>query len=351
MADQSQKTEQATPRRLDKARREGQFPGAKELVGAAQFAIFAALLSSFGGAWLSQLRLLARHLLAAAFTRELTAGALGDWQRQVFRQAVVPLLLAGGAVLLGAFAVRLATTRFGFSLSKLAPDFKRLSPASKFKDLPRQNLASALEAAVLLPLFVGAVYGIGKDRAPLFLRLPLSDAAGGAHIAMAAFGDLLWKATGLFVVLGVVDLFRQQMRYRKDLRMSRQEIRDEVKEMEGNPQLKARIRRLARDVLRRRMMQQVPTATAVVVNPTHYAIALRYQFDSMAAPVVVAKGKNYLALRIRQRAIENQIPIVENPPLAQALYRSVDVGQEIPAHLYRAVAEILAYVFKLVNRR
>ena len=133
--------------------------------------------------------------------------------------------------------------------------------------------------------------------------------------------------------------------------MSRQEIRDELKEQEGNPQMKARVRRLQRDRARRQMMKEVPKATAVVVNPTHYAVALRYEMDGMTAPLVVAKGRNYLARRIREKAVEHQVPIVENPPLAQALYQSVEVGQEIPPHLYRAVAEILAYIFKLMNGR
>ena len=124
-----------------------------------------------------------------------------------------------------------------------------------------------------------------------------------------------------------------------------------MKETEGNPQIKARIRRLQRDLARRKMMKEVPKATAVIVNPTHYAVAIRYEMESMAAPLVVAKGKNYLALRIRQMAVEHQVPIVENPPLAQALYKSADVGQEIPPHLYRAVAEILAYIFKLMHGR
>jgi flagellar biosynthetic protein FlhB len=115
--------------------------------------------------------------------------------------------------------------------------------------------------------------------------------------------------------------------------------------------MKARVRRLQRDSARRNMMKEIPKATAVVVNPTHYAVAIRYRMDDMAAPAVVAKGKNYLALRIREKAIECQVPIVENPPLAQALYKSVEVGQEIPPHLYRAVAEILAYIFKLMNGR
>lgn len=143
-------------------------------------------------------------------------------------------------------------------------------------------------------------------------------------------------------------LVRDRSRYSKRLRMSKQELREEAKDIEGNPQIKARVRRIQRDLRRKNMMREVTTATAIIVNPTHYAVALRYEQGTTAAPQVVAKGKNYLAARIRKRAIENQVPIIENPPLAQALYKSVDVGQEIPAHLYRAVAEILAYIFKLM---
>jgi flagellar biosynthetic protein FlhB len=163
--------------------------------------------------------------------------------------------------------------------------------------------------------------------------------------------ELFWKASGVFLIFGCVDLIRQISRYKQDLRMSKQDIKEEAKDIEGNPQMKARIRRLQRDRMRHNMMKDVPKATAVIVNPTHFAVAIRYQVESMAAPLVIAKGKNYLALRIRQKAIENQIPIVENAPLAQALYKSVEVGQEIPPHLYRAVAEILAYIYKLMHGR
>jgi flagellar biosynthetic protein FlhB len=151
------------------------------------------------------------------------------------------------------------------------------------------------------------------------------------------------------LVFGCIDLFRQMRRHNSELKMSKQEIREEMKDVEGNPQMKARIRRLQRDRARKQMMKEVPKATAVITNPTHFAVAIRYNMESMAAPVVVAKGKNYLALRIKQKAIDHDIPIIENPPLAQALYKSVDVGQEIPPHLYRAIAEILAYIFKLMN--
>lgn len=148
-----------------------------------------------------------------------------------------------------------------------------------------------------------------------------------------------------------MDLFRKIRSHSNELRMSKQEVREELKDVEGNPQIKMRIRRLQRDLARRQMMKEVPKATAVIVNPTHYAVAIRYQVESRAAPVVVAKGQNYLAKRIRQKAIEHQVPIIENPPLAQALYKSVDVGQEIPAHLYRAVAEVLAYIFRIMGGR
>jgi flagellar biosynthetic protein FlhB len=206
-----------------------------------------------------------------------------------------------------------------------------------------------LQSVILLPVFLWAVYTIARDKLDAFLALPLESVTVGWGFLGGSLMELCWKAAGVFLVFGCVDLFRQLSRYKKDLRMSKQDIKEEAKDIEGNPQIKAKIRRLQRDRLRRNMMKDVATATAVVVNPTHYAVAIRYQVDSMAAPLVVAKGKNYLALRIRQRAIEHQIPIVENPPLARALYSSVEVGQEIPPHLYRAVAEILAYIYKLMH--
>jgi flagellar biosynthesis protein FlhB len=154
----------------------------------------------------------------------------------------------------------------------------------------------------------------------------------------------------VLAVLGVVDLFRERAKYTKQLRMTKQEVKDEMKEVEGNIQSKIRIRRLQRDAARRNMIKAIPTATTVIVNPTHYAIALKYEMGSRSVPVLVAKGKNYLAQRIREKAVEHQIPIIENKPLAQALYQTIDVGQEIPPTLYRAVAEVLAQIYRILNR-
>jgi flagellar biosynthesis protein FlhB len=351
MADRSGQTEAPTQRRLEKARTEGQFPAAREFVSALQFLVLLLVMAAGGLRWIEGFRVETRAMLAAAFGGDLAARDVSRMAWQVSWKHLFPLAAAGLGVVVATLAFRLATTRFGWSLKRLAPDPARLNPLAKLRELPKQNLPTLVEALVLLPLFLWAVYALARDKLAAVLTLPLASVESGAAFLGASLMQLFWKAAGLFLVFGSVDLFRQMRRYRQDLRMSKQEIREEMKESEGNPQMKSRIRRIQRDRARRRMMHEVPTATAVVVNPTHFAVALRYRMEGTAVPLVVAKGKNYLALRIRQKAVENQVPVVENPPLAQALYKSVDVGQEIPPHLYRAVAEILAYIFRLMNGR
>lgn len=351
MADRGERTEQPTERRIQKAREEGNFPVSREFVGALQFSVFVALLTAFSTLWLAQTRALTSALLRAGFEIELTPAALVRLLRDELLPSMWPLAAAGGLLVGATLAAQLLTTRMGLSTRKLLPDFKRLDPAARLRELPRQNLSQFVHALILLPLFLAAVWAVASENLESFLRLPLLDVVSGTARLGEAVEALLWRAAALFLLIGAVDLVRQRRHYRKNLRMSRQEIREELKEVEGNPQIKARIRRLQRELLRRQMMRQVERATAVVVNPTHYAVALLYEMETMAAPKVVAKGKNYLAQRIRQRALEHGVPIVENAPLAQALYRSVEVGQEIPVHLYRAVAEILAYLYKLMHGR
>jgi flagellar biosynthesis protein FlhB len=351
MADNGQRTEQPTPRRLEKARREGQFASSKELLGAAQFLAFVAVLAAWGPGWLSQTSQSTRLLLSQAFRTDLDHARLLRLLAEILSRVFVPLLLGGALVTAAGLAAQLAMTRMGFSLEKAAPDLRRLNPANRLKEMFRQNASSLVKSLVLLPVFTAAVWAIVGANLPSYRNLPLAGIEAGVREVAGSILDLLWKAAGAFVVLGAIDMFRQHRRYLRDLRMSKHEVREEAKEMEGNPQMKMRIRRLQRDLLRRQMMRQAKTATAVIVNPTHFAVAIRYQPEAMAAPKVVAKGKNYLAQRIRAVAVENQIPLVENPPLAQALYKAVDVGQEIPVHLYRAVAEVLAYIFRLMNGR
>lgn len=351
MAERDQKTEQPTQRRMKKAREEGNFPSARVFVNALQFLAFVAMVGSWGPLWVSAIHRNLELLLNHASTARMDPKFIVYLSLDLARQTLLPLAILGGVLMVVTLAAQFLVTRFGLSLKKLAPDFNRLNPMSRIKELPKQNIPSFLQALIMLPVFGAVVFFLVRDNFESLLSLPLTSAISGAAEVGRTIQSLLWKASGVFLVFGLVDLFRQKRRYQQDLRMSKQEIRDELKEVEGNPLMKARVRRIRRDLARRRMMQEVPTATAVIVNPTHYAIALKYSMNSQGAPTVVAKGKNYLALRIRQKAIDAGVPLIENPPLAQALYKAVDIGQEIPSQFYRAVAEILAYVYRLMNGR
>jgi len=320
-------------------------------VSSIHFLAFVSLFHAWGPDWASSLRRSFVSIMEHALDPRLNPMDVVYMGFALLRQTLIPIGIMGGLLILLTIAIQLLVTRFGISFSKLTPDFKRLDPISRLRQLPKQNFPALLQAMIMLPVFGIAVYRLVGDNLEAYLTLPLRNLAGGASQFVGSIESLLWKAALLFVVFGVVDLVRQKNRYEQELKMSKQEIRDEMKELNGNPLVKARVRRLRRDMARRRMMQEIPTATAVIVNPTHYAVALKYSMDSRGAPKVVAKGKNYLALRIRQKALENQVPLIENPPLAQGLYKSVDVGQEIPPDFYKAVAEVLAYIFRIMNGR
>jgi flagellar biosynthetic protein FlhB len=348
MADKSQQTEKATERRLTKAREEGNFLSARQFLGSVQLVAFIALLNTFGADWMQQIKLTLAMVLRTAAVSDVSREDMLRLAALLLWRILMPPMAAGAILMLITVAIQLGLTKMGMSAKKLAPDFTRLNPASRLKGMFSQNLASLAQAVIMLPLFGAAVYAMVEDNAGRFLGLPFTSLNNGVNVVFGSLSSILWKTSSIILVFGFVDLFRQQRRHSESLKMSKQEIRDEVKETEGNPQMKQRIRRIRRDLLRRRMMQNVPTASMVVTNPTHFAVAIRYEMDRMAAPVVVAKGKNFLAARIRQVARENQIPIVENPALAQALYKSVEVGQEIPINLYRAVAEVLAYIHRVM---
>ena len=350
MAD-PQKTEKPTERRLKKSREDGSYVSARQFIAGAQFCTLVALIQIYGRGWMEGIAGSMRALIVRAFVPEVTTTDLLAILAGVAWRSVVPLLVAG-AVLAGiTVAFQLGVTKMGLAFNKLVPDFKRLDPVNRLRQLPHQNFSAFWQALLMLPLFGAAVYGVVAQHLDRYIALPLTTVRAGSSQVFEALRGLLWKAAALFFVFGCVDLLRESRHHTGELRMTKQEIKDELKDTEGNPLIKAKIRAIRRDQSRRRMMAAVPKATAVVVNPTHFAVALLYEPKTMAAPLVVAKGKNYLALRIRQKAVENQVPLIENPPLAQALYKAVDVGQEIPPHLYRAVAELLSYIFRMMARR
>lgn len=346
-----EKTEQATPRRLFKARREGQFASSPDFVSGLQFTVFVVLIMQTGPSLLATLKDVTRELFVEAFRGDLGPATLIGILHEALSRGLSPLAYASGVLLITAIVFQLSSTGFAFSLARMTPKASNFDVISKIQSLPQKGLVSAVQAVALIAVFGATLYWIVTKSGERLLLIPISSFAVGLETLRELCMELLWKASALFLLFGFIDFYRQKRKFAKQMRMSKQDIRDEMKEAEGNPQTKMRIRRLQRDARRKRMVDEVKTATAVVVNPTHYAVAIRYHHETMAAPLVVAKGKNYLALRIRARALEFQVPLIENPPLAQALYKSVEVGQHIPPHLYRAVAEILAYIYRLMGAR
>lgn len=349
MADQ--KTEKPTPQRLRKAREQGQFLSARGMVSAIQFVAIVALVTHVLPAWATQFQAAMSKLLERGSGAEIGAAEWPKLLRELIIAAVSPIAATAGLLLLVTVGTHFAITKMGFSLARFKPKWDRLNPLSRLAGLPAQNLKSVLEALCLLGMLATAVSMAFKDNAAALLELPLQSVRAGSAEVGSLLQAMLWKAAAVFVLFGAVDLFRQYRKHMASLRMSKQEVREELKRNEGDPQMRARIRRLRRDFLRRQMMRDVRKATAVIVNPTHFAVAIRYEMESMGSPVVVAKGRNWVALQIRKIAMENQVPIIENPPLARALYDAIDVGRAIPPEFYKAIAEILAYIYRVMGRK
>ena len=343
------KSEKPTQQRVKKAREQGQFLSARSLISAVEFTIALVLLSKFFTVWFAKLQGLTINLLQTGMTVEFADAQWVKLIRDLLIAGLLPWVYFGGILLAVTGGANLGVTQFGFSAQKLMPNLNRLNPLSRLKDLPSQNLKSVVEAICLIGLLAASISSFYQDNTNTLLRLPFQS----LPIAVAAIGGMLtgilWKAAFLFFLFGAVDLFRQQRRHMSSMKMSKQEVKQENRNNEGDPQVKGRLRRLRRELLRGKMLREVATATAVVVNPTHYAVAIKYDMESMSSPVVVAKGKNWLALRIRTIAVQNEVPIVENPPLARALHASIKVGQPIPPEFYRAMAEILAYIYKMMG--
>lgn len=346
MPDES-RTEQPTPRRRQQAREEGQVASSRDLTQAAQFTLAVALLGWSAPALIDGLKQCQRGFLAEAFRGPLEAGRLRDLVVDLLQGPLVAAGSLGVGLLAISLLLHLVQTGFALTPKRLKPDPSRLSPLARLKELPGQNVRETMKALILFPLFGWAAWAVVRDNLDAFLQFPRLSAVAATTLLGLSLESLLWKGALGLIVLGAWDYFRQRQRVMGKLRMTRQEIRQEQKDLEGNPLIKARLRRLQREFMRRRMMSKVPKSTVVVTNPQHYAVALEYHLETMRAPVVVAKGQNFMAQRIRQEAERHGVPIVENPPLAQALYKTCEIGSEIPAALYRAVAEILAYIFRL----
>lgn len=350
MAEESdlERTEAPSQRRLEQAREEGQVPRSRELN------TFALLGAAGLGIWFAadglrnEFAALLRHSLT--FPRELLVDpgsmlvALQSFALDAFF-AVAPVL---GVLFLVAFVSPLLLSGWLVSSKSLTPDFSRLNPIKGFGNMVSMTSLAELAKAigkVILIIGVAAWVTLGRTEATMglaFESLPAALSHGSRII-----GVCFLAVVGSLALIAAIDVPFQIWHYRSKLKMSREDLRQEAKEQEGDPQVKAQIRSQQREMARKRMMDAVPKADVVVVNPTRYAVALRYDESRMRAPRVVAKGMHLIAGRIRELAEEHSVPILQAPPLARSLYRHADVGDEVPAALYAAVAEVLAWVFQL----
>jgi len=343
-----ERTEPASPRRLEQAREEGDVPRSREL------ATCTILLGAGFGLWFLGEGMVRRlhHMLESglAFDRErafdfnLLLMHLGSELADVlvtFSPLAVLLLLAalGSPLLIGGWL---------FSTKALQPNFERLNPMNGLGNMFSMHSGIELLKAIAKAILVGVVSWIVVSRqidTMLVLTVePLKD--GASHLTHMLLTSFIAIVCAL-VVIAMVDAPYQMWHYANKLKMTREELRQEAKEQDGDPQIKARIRQMQREMARRRMMAEVPTADVVVTNPTHYAVALKYAEGKMGAPKVVAKGADEVAAKIRELAAEHNVPLLEAPPLARALYKHSELGDQIPEALYTAVAEVLAYVFQL----
>jgi len=345
---QANQTEQATPRRRQKAREKGQVARSRDLIGAASgmaatFILFS-MMSTFPFAW-------------RGFFHDCLEGAVSGTLRM---DTLPPLLnhfglFAATAAALGlgwtvALASALAQGGLVFAPASLMPTASRISPGAKLGQLfsvtaLRGLIKSLLPAAAIA--YLGAAC-LRRDW-PALMLLSARSSRGVLSFAASRIFEVAWKSALVLFVWAVLDYLFERQHLSSELKMSRQEVADEYKESEGNPIIKARIRRLRNQLRRRRMLEDTKRATVVITNPTEYAIAIEYRPD-MPAPVVVAKGRNLFAAQIKEIARWENIPMVENPPLAHVLYRTVEVGQSVPAKLYAVLAEILAAVYRAEAR-
>jgi flagellar biosynthesis protein FlhB len=347
-----ERTEQPTSKRVEEARKQGQVPRSSELNAAAVMLLAGGGLWLMGGRLGSQLHDLMRSGLS--LTREQSVDesrAIATFANELQHAflACAPIL---GLTLVAAVTAPLAIGGWNLSFQALAPDFSKLNPASGLQRM--FSLRGAVELAKALAKFVfialvaacllwnnaGELMSLGAEPVDAALT-------HAAHLAGHAFLVL----AGTMGLIAAVDVPWQLWQHNQKLKMSRQEIKEEMKENDGSPEMKGRIRRVQQELARRRMMHEVPKADVIVTNPTHFAVALRYDEKRMRAPSVVAKGADVVAARIREIATEHNVPIFEAPPLARALHRHVEIGGEIPSSLYVAVAQVLTYIYQVKSAR
>ncbi len=349
-----EKTEEPTPKKLSDARKEGQVAKSQELLNAAALLTLFLILRSFAGSIgnnfigvFEQTYGIISTYAVEEFSSILVSNLIKRYLLKILT-IVLPILVAGilVAVILNIYQVKWKPTS-----KPLRPKFSKLNPISGFKKIiSGEKLIELVKSIAKILVIIILVYNTLKDQIALLSTFYGMNLTGAIITIGSIVIDLGMKISLVFLVIGVADYFYQKHKFHNDMKMTKQEIKDEYKNSEGDPQIKGKIRQRMREASRRRMMQRLPEADVVITNPTHFACALLYDKEKSDAPILVAKGADLLAQKIKEVAKENQVPVVENKPLARMLYYNVDLEQEIPPELYQMAAEVLAYVYSLKNK-
>ena len=347
-----EKTEKPTPKRLQDARKKGQVAKSQE-VSSALILIGSLGVLVFAGAWMFWTLAKFMHgvfgnLGAIHIEGDSATAFLWEVFEQVFI-LIAPLMVV---LLIVGIGANLLQVGFLFTLKPFVPNFSKFNPIAGMKNLVSlKSMVELVKSLLKILLVAGIAYAVIRGEMEMLPSLmAMSVGQILVFIGIASLKILLFVGLGM-IAMAVLDLLYQKWQYTKDLMMTKQEIKDEFKQSEGDPRIKGKIRQAQREMAMRRMMQAVPEADVIITNPTHLAIALKYRAEEMIAPQVVAKGASFVAERIKEIARESEVPIVENRPLAQVLYKSCEIGETIPDTLYRAVAEVLAYVYRLRQMR
>ncbi len=348
-----EKTEAPTPRRMQEARDDGNIARSTDLTAAMMLLGGIVALQMLGAHMFEGLGAATRVLLTAEHspnpTRIEGVGEMTYYSAYMFATSLGPMVIAVAAV---GLLASLGQVGFLLTAKPLEPNFGKLSPLKGISNLFNLRAVMRLVMSVQKVILIAAVaiWFVVRDM-PKIVHI----AEMGTLQAFGAAGTIVYslalKLAILLLIMALIDYAFQRWQHEQDLKMSKQDVKEEMKSMEGDPQIKQRRTRVARQLAMQRVAQAVPQADVIVTNPTHFSIALKYESGSMRAPKVVAKGADFMALRIRQIAIAHGIPLVERKPLAQALYKTVEIGEEVPPEHYAAIAEILAYVYRLSGKR
>ncbi len=354
--DGQEKTELATPKRLQESRERGQVSKSVDVTTSGILLLGGMTLFIFGGPLINTYQKFMRDIFINSTKfpiNDLAVPFVFDKIITLLAQLLLPIMLI---IFVLAFAGEVAQVGLKIATKKFTEGLRFKQIFNPFSGIKRLffstntifELAKNFLKIIILGIVVWSVLS-GKDVILISLmEKPFTEV--GKFMADVAF-ELFWKVGLIYIAIAVADFFYQKWRFKEDTKMTKKEVKDENRQAEGDPMVKGRIRSIMRNRLRKIMLKNVPKADVVITNPTHYAVALRYKSGEMNAPIVVAKGVDFLAAKIKEIAYQNDVPIVENPPLAREIYKLVDVEQEIPEKLFKAVAEVLAFVYSLKERR